>query len=291
MKMVYSIYWKQRILYLRIKGFRAPTIARIMKEEENIPVTQVGVHEVFRGFDESGCILSRHGSGRRSKITMEINQTSGRSPDATWQRDNSPPIARIAWVKGIQPVIKDHSSLPLLFGMDLSRKRLLLADSRSQHGEEIWIGLLTTGMKLSTMSSLRTNALCKFWATGGFVVGNKAKHLVRNPGWFDKIYIAIACKLYVRLIHVSNTSTSVRLSSLDGTALFFLVNSQAIQYCPRNLAKITVNLVLWRIVHIRICKNMYSIYTHTCVCIISTFLCVSVGLNILTKFISGQELV
>lgn len=72
--MVYSIYCKQRILYLRSKGFKAPTIARILNEEENIPVTRVGVHEVLRRFAESGCLMRSPGSGRRSKITMEIKR-------------------------------------------------------------------------------------------------------------------------------------------------------------------------------------------------------------------------
>ena len=74
MKMVYSIYCKQRILYLRSKGFRAPTIARMLKEEENIPITWVGVREVLRRFAESGCLMRCPGSGRRSKITMEIKR-------------------------------------------------------------------------------------------------------------------------------------------------------------------------------------------------------------------------
>ena len=72
--MVYSLYCKQRILYLSSKGFRAPTIARILKEEEKLPVTRVGVHEVLRRFHESGCLMRRLGSGRPSRITLEIKR-------------------------------------------------------------------------------------------------------------------------------------------------------------------------------------------------------------------------
>ena len=43
-------------------------------EEENIPVTRVGVHEVLRRFSETGCLMRCPGSGRRSKITMEIKR-------------------------------------------------------------------------------------------------------------------------------------------------------------------------------------------------------------------------
>ena len=74
LEMVYPLYCKQRILYLRSKGFRAPTIARILKEEEKLPVTRVGVHEFLRRFDQSGCLSRFPGSGRPSKITTEIKQ-------------------------------------------------------------------------------------------------------------------------------------------------------------------------------------------------------------------------
>ena len=73
-KMVYLLYCKERILYLSSKGFKAPTIARILKEEKKLPVARVGVHEVLRRFHESGCLMRRLGSGQLSQITLEIKQ-------------------------------------------------------------------------------------------------------------------------------------------------------------------------------------------------------------------------
>ena len=73
-KMVYSTYCKQRIFYLRSKGLRAPTIARMLKEVENIPVTRVGVYELLRRFSETGCLMRCPGSGRKTKITLEVKR-------------------------------------------------------------------------------------------------------------------------------------------------------------------------------------------------------------------------
>ena len=42
-KMVFSTYLKQRILYLHNKGFRAPSIKKML-EEEGLYVSRIGIH-------------------------------------------------------------------------------------------------------------------------------------------------------------------------------------------------------------------------------------------------------
>ena len=71
---MYSVYCKQRILYLRSKGFKAPSISKILIEDEGIPVTRVGVHGFLKRFDERGCMMRALGSGRPSKVTLEIKR-------------------------------------------------------------------------------------------------------------------------------------------------------------------------------------------------------------------------
>ena len=71
--MVFSSYKKQRIVYLSSKGFKAPTIAKIL-QEEGILVSRFGIHKFLQRFEESGCLMRKPGSGRPSKITMEVKR-------------------------------------------------------------------------------------------------------------------------------------------------------------------------------------------------------------------------
>ena len=70
--MVYSMYCKQRILYWRRKGLKAPTIAKILLREEGIAVTRVGVHDFIRRVEERGSLMRAPGSGRPSKIVTAV---------------------------------------------------------------------------------------------------------------------------------------------------------------------------------------------------------------------------
>lgn len=70
--MVYGTYKKQRILYLRSQGLKAPTIAKMLREEEKLSCTRVGVAKFLKKFDETGSLNRRSGSGQPSKITAEI---------------------------------------------------------------------------------------------------------------------------------------------------------------------------------------------------------------------------
>ena len=71
---MYSVYCKQRIVYLRMKGLKTPTITRILKERESLPMTRVGIHEFLKRFEETGCLMRRPGSGRPSKMTIEVKR-------------------------------------------------------------------------------------------------------------------------------------------------------------------------------------------------------------------------
>ena len=71
--MVFSSYKKQRILFLRAKGYRAPTIAKLLRDEK-LQCSRVGVAKFMRKFKQTGTISRHIGSGRPSKVTAEIKQ-------------------------------------------------------------------------------------------------------------------------------------------------------------------------------------------------------------------------
>ena len=72
--MVYSTYKKQRMLSLYSQGLKAPTIAKILREEEQLRCTRVGVAKFLKKFEETGSLSRRSGSGRPTKITAEIKE-------------------------------------------------------------------------------------------------------------------------------------------------------------------------------------------------------------------------
>ena len=51
--MVYSRYKKQRILYHRFKGLKAPTIAKILVEEDRLGITRQGAHSFLKRHRET----------------------------------------------------------------------------------------------------------------------------------------------------------------------------------------------------------------------------------------------
>ena len=71
--MVFSSYKKQRILFFYSKGYKAPTIAKLL-HDEGLPCSRVGVAKFIKKFEETGTITRRVGSGRPSKVTAEIKQ-------------------------------------------------------------------------------------------------------------------------------------------------------------------------------------------------------------------------
>ena len=72
--MVYTRYAKQRILHLHFKEkLRAPTIAKALLEE-GIQTSRRGEAKFLMMYKSTGTILRHPGSGRRSKITQQVNE-------------------------------------------------------------------------------------------------------------------------------------------------------------------------------------------------------------------------
>ena len=61
LEMVFSSYKKQRILFFYAKGYKAPTILKLLREE-SLPCSRVGVAKFIKKFEETGTIARRVGS-------------------------------------------------------------------------------------------------------------------------------------------------------------------------------------------------------------------------------------
>ena len=71
--MVFSLYKKQRILYLSSLGHKPPTIVRLL-EKEGMVASRRGVAKFLKHYKETGIIGRRPGSGRPSKATVEVKR-------------------------------------------------------------------------------------------------------------------------------------------------------------------------------------------------------------------------
>ena len=54
-------------------GFKPPKIAKI-QSEEGLPGSREEIHKFLRKFQETGCLNRHPGSGRPSKLTVEIQR-------------------------------------------------------------------------------------------------------------------------------------------------------------------------------------------------------------------------
>ena len=72
--MVYSTHKKLRILYHRFKGLKAPTITKIVVEEEGLGVTRQGVLSFLKRYHETRTIGRRPGNGRPSVISEDVKK-------------------------------------------------------------------------------------------------------------------------------------------------------------------------------------------------------------------------
>ena len=75
--MVYSSYKKQRILHFHTQGFKAPTIAKLLAEE-NLCCLRVGVAKFLKHYKEMGSIGRQADSER---VSQKIYLTLRRAPD------------------------------------------------------------------------------------------------------------------------------------------------------------------------------------------------------------------
>ena len=71
--MVFDDYTKQRILIFYFKGYRSPTISKLL-EDEGIFVCRRGVAKFIIRYLATGSIARCPGSGRRTKITEDVKR-------------------------------------------------------------------------------------------------------------------------------------------------------------------------------------------------------------------------
>ena len=71
--MVYSAYKKQRILYWFNNGLKAPSIAKAF-QEERLRCSRCGIAKFLKVYRATGSIARQPGSGRPTKITVEIKR-------------------------------------------------------------------------------------------------------------------------------------------------------------------------------------------------------------------------
>ena len=69
--MVYTDYIQQKILYHQLKGYKAPTIAKLLQEEQ-LKASRVGIAKFLKHYEDIGTIVRKQGSGRLTRITAEI---------------------------------------------------------------------------------------------------------------------------------------------------------------------------------------------------------------------------
>ena len=67
-RMVYSWYTKKRIIYYYEQGYRAPSIASLLLDED-IVASRVGIAKLLRRYEETKTIVRCLGSGRPTVIT------------------------------------------------------------------------------------------------------------------------------------------------------------------------------------------------------------------------------
>ncbi len=71
--MVFSDYTKQRILIFYRRGYRAPTIAKKLRDE-GIIASRRGIWKFLTRYLETGTIKRKEGSSRPTKITSEVKR-------------------------------------------------------------------------------------------------------------------------------------------------------------------------------------------------------------------------
>ena len=73
LKMVYSTYKRQQILHYYFQGYKAPTIAHLLREE-SLLASRRGVDKFLKKYQETGSIVRPPGSGRPSKVMREVKR-------------------------------------------------------------------------------------------------------------------------------------------------------------------------------------------------------------------------
>ena len=71
LKMVYSSYKQQRILYFANLGNRSTAITQLLRKE-GLNVCRSGVWRFLKKYEETGSVVRRPGSGRPTRITSQV---------------------------------------------------------------------------------------------------------------------------------------------------------------------------------------------------------------------------
>ena len=69
----YSTYKHQKIVSMWREGFKVPTTAKLLRDE-NLLFTRQGIWEFLKKYEATNLISRREGSGRKSKITDETKE-------------------------------------------------------------------------------------------------------------------------------------------------------------------------------------------------------------------------
>ena len=70
-RMVFSDYLKQRIIFFKHQGLKPTAMSRLLKAE-GLEASVVGIYNFLRRYEENGHIKRMPGSGRPSKVTVEV---------------------------------------------------------------------------------------------------------------------------------------------------------------------------------------------------------------------------
>ena len=124
--MVYSMYKKQRILSYCSQGLKAPTIVKVIHEEEQLSCTRLGVATFLNKFEETGRLTRRNESDPPSKITTNQGKQQMYHDDETTAMQLHCLLERL-WLLHL---IEDHSKVQDILRMDLSWQCLLSNNPR-----------------------------------------------------------------------------------------------------------------------------------------------------------------
>ena len=69
--MVYTTYVKLLILFYHFQALKPYIIARVL-DEKGMKVSRFSVHKFIQHYNESGSIDRKDGSGRPSKVTLQV---------------------------------------------------------------------------------------------------------------------------------------------------------------------------------------------------------------------------
>ena len=115
--MVFSEYKKQRILYLRLQGYRPPTIAKLLRKE-GMAASRRGIAKFLKKYAETGTLARLPGSGRLTKITAEIKQIveeQMRLDDETTAYQLHALLSRLGYSLSLRTILRCRSILGWTF--------------------------------------------------------------------------------------------------------------------------------------------------------------------------------